>query len=302
MQKFICSAVFATTMFFSANAQNVSEDLLMHDLVGGNVKRYVIMPGSIIEHNFNDKEYETSWTYFDTEGRVLRDGIWMVFVYDANGRYVRGQFLNATMERNERGHIKRLANGELGFFEAWYNYEYQYNEFGKKVVENYDTPFSSGTITYVYDADNELVSSHTEYDAEGNQGTIDYTYSIVSRDNYGNWTERKVHRVEKEIEDGKVMTTTSEDSQECRQIEYYGEGERSVDAEKFILPVVVKGTNVRLRLGPSTNHQILSKGNKPVYPRKGERMKYLGETDDFYHVEYKDAQVYISKKFCEREL
>ena len=62
--------------------------------------------------------------------------------------------------------------------------------------------------------------------------------------------------------------------------------------------VVVTGTNVRLRLAPSTNAKILSSNGKPVYPAKGERIKYMGDAGDFHKVNYRGNYVYIHKSYA----
>lgn len=63
--------------------------------------------------------------------------------------------------------------------------------------------------------------------------------------------------------------------------------------------VVVKGQHVRLRRGPSTDYDIITNSyGYPLYPPKGAKLKYLGEDGDFYYVEYKGEEGYISKDFC----
>lgn len=62
--------------------------------------------------------------------------------------------------------------------------------------------------------------------------------------------------------------------------------------------VVVNGTNVRLRWGPSLNSAIYSNGNgKPIYPKKGARLTYLGQNGNWYMVSYNGNTLYISKDY-----
>lgn len=62
--------------------------------------------------------------------------------------------------------------------------------------------------------------------------------------------------------------------------------------------VVVDGVHVRLRLRPSLNAGILTYGNgSPVYPRKGERLRFLGHAGDFYKVSYNGQVVFIHKAY-----
>ncbi|MBQ4023356.1 MAG: hypothetical protein II612_05060 [Prevotella sp.] len=67
-------------------------------------------------------------------------------------------------------------------------------------------------------------------------------------------------------------------------------------SDKFY--VVVNGTNVRLRTGPGTNYVYYTwKDGSPCYLPKGTYLTHLGESGEFYKVEYNGKTVYISKKF-----
>jgi len=64
--------------------------------------------------------------------------------------------------------------------------------------------------------------------------------------------------------------------------------------------VVLKGTNVRLRLGPGTNYGIYNQPgtNKPYYLPKGSKLIYLGEQrNGFYKASHKGKIVYVSSDF-----
>lgn len=302
MKQFIAMAAMAISSTLCAVAQNVSEDLLMHEFDNGPVKRYVTLRADSGDPVYDQNDLNTMWIYFDTNGTLLRDGLYRVFVYDQNGRYVRGQFNDATMQRNERGQISSVASGIMGVHDEYYEDSYTYNQYGRIVSEDFGSIASGGSISYKYDTDNNLIGCHWEYDAEGNIGEIDFKYDITRRDKYGNWTMRTVDRKEKELEDGKVISENKDSYVERRIIEYYAPGEKSVNSARFIVPVTVTGTNVRLRLGPSTKHEVYTKGGKTVYPPKGAKLKYLGETEEFYHVEYNGVQAYISKQFTERNV
>jgi len=64
--------------------------------------------------------------------------------------------------------------------------------------------------------------------------------------------------------------------------------------------VTVTGNNVRMRTAPVINDRNIVKNakGKPIYCNKGDRLKFIGTTDDFYLVEYKGSSVYISKRFA----
>lgn len=63
--------------------------------------------------------------------------------------------------------------------------------------------------------------------------------------------------------------------------------------------VMVDGDNVRLRTSPAINNANILKDakGKTIYPKRGEKLDYLGESDDFYQVKYAGKRVYISKQF-----
>lgn len=65
--------------------------------------------------------------------------------------------------------------------------------------------------------------------------------------------------------------------------------------------VVVTGVNVRLRKSPSIKGAIYTVSQAPVYPKKGERIKYMEDAGDFYKVNYNGNYLYISKQFSRLE-
>ncbi len=65
--------------------------------------------------------------------------------------------------------------------------------------------------------------------------------------------------------------------------------------------VVVTGTGVRLRLQPSLKAATLQSKGVNVHPKKGERIKLMGEAGDFYKVNYQGNYVYIHKDYARVE-
>ena len=64
--------------------------------------------------------------------------------------------------------------------------------------------------------------------------------------------------------------------------------------------VHVKSNGVRLRYGPSTSDKVFTDANgKSIYPSLGDNLAYLGESNDFYKVRYKQRELYISKRYSE---
>ena len=98
---------------------------------------------------------------------------------------------------------------------------------------------------------------------------------------------------------------------------YYPEYEYS--AEKYLIPyeewfeeggyeeeeevyVVIDGSELRLRLEPSTSADTFKWGDgSNRHPKVGERFMYIGETDDFYEINFHGNFVWVSKKFTHLE-
>ena len=66
--------------------------------------------------------------------------------------------------------------------------------------------------------------------------------------------------------------------------------------------VVIDGTELRLRLGPSTNADTYkwSDGTNR-HPNVGERFKYLDESGDFYKIDYNGNELWVSKQYTHLE-
>lgn len=62
--------------------------------------------------------------------------------------------------------------------------------------------------------------------------------------------------------------------------------------------VTVTGEGVRLRLQPSLTAKTLQRGGVNVHPKKGERIKYMGDAGDFYKVNFQGNYVYIHKDYA----
>ncbi|MBQ4367707.1 MAG: hypothetical protein II786_06465 [Muribaculaceae bacterium] len=69
----------------------------------------------------------------------------------------------------------------------------------------------------------------------------------------------------------------------------------AADGQRY---VTVTGTGVRLRLQPSLEGKTLQRNGVNVHPKKGERIKLMGEEGDFYKVNYQGNYVYIHKDYA----
>ena len=80
----------------------------------------------------------------------------------------------------------------------------------------------------------------------------------------------------------------------------YSESSTSTGDENSIQTVVVTGVNVRLRTSPEINDYNIIKdaSGKNLHPNKGEQLQCIGEDGDFYLVNFRGNNVYISKQFA----
>lgn len=66
--------------------------------------------------------------------------------------------------------------------------------------------------------------------------------------------------------------------------------------------VVIDGTELRLRLGPSTSADTFKwKDGTNRHPKVGERFKYLGESGDFYQIDFHGHELWVSKFYTHIE-
>lgn len=62
--------------------------------------------------------------------------------------------------------------------------------------------------------------------------------------------------------------------------------------------VVINATELRLRYGPSTSAETYKWGDgSNRHPNKGEKYRYLGESGDFYKIDYKGVELWVSKQY-----
>lgn len=67
--------------------------------------------------------------------------------------------------------------------------------------------------------------------------------------------------------------------------------------------IVIDGSELRLRLGPSTSSETLKWGDgSNRHPNVGEKFKCLGESIDFYKIDYKGNEVWVSKQYTHTEI
>lgn len=66
--------------------------------------------------------------------------------------------------------------------------------------------------------------------------------------------------------------------------------------------VVIDGSELRLRLGPSTSYDTFKwPDGTNRHPNVGDKFKYLGESGDFYKIDFNGNEVWVSKQYTHLE-
>lgn len=66
--------------------------------------------------------------------------------------------------------------------------------------------------------------------------------------------------------------------------------------------VIIDGSNLRLRYGPSLSSDTFKwPDGTNRHPKEGERFRYLGESGDFYKIDFNGNELWVSKQHTHRE-
>lgn len=163
----------------SCSSTKQSPDLTLYELCG-QVKEVTIDYQSVDkDKNPLDEPYRLTIT-FDKEGTLLTEDT--------------TTFSKEDFKRDDQGRLIELQNNKIG--EVVLNETRSYTYSSDKAQP--DTIFTrisgeysySTTLTNTYDADGNLLSSHSASVFDGNMLESDYSYSILESDAQGNWTKR----------------------------------------------------------------------------------------------------------------
>lgn len=117
-------------------------------------------------------------------------------------------------------------------------------------------------------------------------GTINQFYEVLS-------TVFKAYHPEYEF-NSETYWRSGEDTES-----WYGDGDDPGEPEVY---VVIDGSELRLRLGPSTSADTFKWGDgSNRHPKVGEHFLYLGEEGDFYQIDFHGNALWVSKKFTHLE-
>ena len=122
------------------------------------------------------------------------------------------------------------------------------------------------------------------------QGCRDYLSGFPN----GEHAKKVIDKLQYFIKDSIKMAQRSQNS-------YYEENSRQSQQSTYNNSnryVVIDGSGLRLRLGPSTSADTYKWGDgSNRHPKVGEAFRYLGESGDFYKIDFKGTQLWVSKLY-----
>ena len=173
--------------------------------------------------------------------------------------------------------------------EFWFGNNYSMKAYGmnnvlEKTVKELFEDSKSSKDTYSTCKDNWFVVSGVN-----EQGNIYYRKTIIEND--VEYVVELVYPQTKKAEYDAVVKKV------IGSFQVMGSEE---DGERY---VVIDGSELRLRLGPSTSSETLKWGDgSNRHPEVGEKYRYLNESSDFYKIDYKGNEVWVSKQFTHIEM
>ena len=127
------------------------------------------------------------------------------------------------------------------------------------------------------------------------QGCRDYLNGFPN----GEYAKKVIEKLQYFIKDSIEMAERNQQSyyddysRQEQQYDYYNSSSRYV---------VIDGSELRLRLDPSTSADTYKwKDGTNRHPKVGEAFRYLGESGDFYKIDFKGTQLWVSKLYTHIE-
>jgi hypothetical protein len=280
--KQMVSETSETQQVIDPNAPNeryLTQDLRMYGLFGP-VRDYQTFVSKI--------DGPSPWEFGD-EGKYY-DGLSQSEQFDEQGHLI--NFPIEKIAKRDGDRVLEIRE-YIGDFDICISHEWSYypNGLMKQSIIN---GIENHEITeYFYNEQGELLRTESTYAAEGDQFKTITKYTIKDCDKNGNWTKRFLEVTEYEysydIEDYLPQAVRHEE--ENRIIRYYGQ-------ESAGQYVVINATELRLRYGPSKSADTFKwEDGTNRHPQKGEWYPYLGESGDFYKIDYKGNELWVSKQY-----
>ena len=160
---------------------------------------------------------------FDADGRVTEDPFGGIYVYDDNGKFIKGAHSMSIMKRDDQQRVVNYQTKQDDEDDAMFRNDYTYDLQGRLTKVNQVFWESTETSTFVYDGD-EIYPKKRLFDCydEGFHQTSETTYHYTQFDEQGTWTEREVRYSGSDTEEGTNVYNRWKGAMiEQRTISYY---------------------------------------------------------------------------------
>ena len=177
------------------------KDALSFGLVGDVKEVYVTRSivstdseNDAVEEGMDEERLEMTFT---EKGRITLDTYGNPYVYDEEGKFVKGFTENTVLVRDNKGRLETYDNMTEDYdgdfdVETYFTYTFSYDDQDRVILEELGGWEWGETYYLVYSGKKTypVSATFTGYNENWNEeGTIEYEY--ISFDDRGNWTERK---------------------------------------------------------------------------------------------------------------
>lgn len=254
---------------------------------------------------------ETMVTFAEENGKMKIDDFRTIFdeSYDENVGYLSFDIAGLYSNKNE---------DEFGCLFLYYDGSYMtigYNwpeEKGRYIIQNNEVMFAPSAITNIEEDPTKWIEVR---DKAIYALPIDNANQKVGRYTKEDFlTEKEVAKAKAEYGDDWVFMVggdgycTKSTIEEFKQKSAFDDENASTPLQSVSLDcnqnqvIVIDGSELRLRLGPSTSSDTFKwPDGTNRHPNVGEQFKYLGESGDFYKIDFNGNELWVSKQFSHIE-
>lgn len=220
--------------------------------------------------------------------------------FDKSGNYV-GLFDGYT--RNDNSYSGTFTNYKGGTVEFRLFAE---NESDYATYSAFDYLMSKDASSYLFTKSDISSLSPQELSYLRNQIYARHGYVFKSQELNCYYSQFSWYHPNPSVTDQELNRTEKANAEFIKQ--YQNENGKNYQLDKrkdaYYSPnyVVIDGTELRLRLGPSTSADTFKwKDGTNRHPKVGERFKYLGESGDFYQIDFNGHELWVSKFYTHVE-
>ena len=135
-----------------------------------------------------------SLTTFDEKGRVTLDSYANPYIYDADGKFIKGRSKESKMTRDKEGRITNYSNRENANHWEGYDYSFEYDKQGRIKAIEWGGWEEGESYALTYKDDKLYPSSmHIDGQACADIYKTDIRYKYTKFDEKGNWTAREMY-------------------------------------------------------------------------------------------------------------